>query len=177
MRRRRSRSPTRSPAPDAVRARRVAACNGACHRYMRQKPQLLHPLKPRRLFAWPHWREYRPGLRPCGPRRCRRPAAARLQLLHIAECNGDRPRYIPLHFRPWLPRSCWLRRRRRHARTRRHRVLREARQLLVAHRQVIHGAGNRHRRHLRVALDDALIGVEIGMPRVRAVLDRDPGRR
>src|SRR5688572_32827532 len=56
-------------------------------------------------------------------------------------------------------------------RTTRHLVLRESRQRLVAHRQVIDGAGHHDRRLLHVVFDNPLVGVEVGVPGVRLVFD------
>ena len=63
--------------------------------------------------------------------------------------------------------ACCRRRRRR-----RHRLLREARQHLVAHREVIHRRGDRRGRLLHVLLDDPLVGVEVRVPGVGVVFDR-----
>ena len=48
----------------------------------------------------------------------------------------------------------------------------EARQHLVAHRELVERRGDRDRRRLHVVLDDALVGVEVGVMRVRVVFDR-----
>ena len=57
-------------------------------------------------------------------------------------------------------------------RRRRHVGRREPRQHLVAHRQVIDRRRDDHRRLLHVVLDDAFVGVEVRVMRVRVVLDR-----
>ena len=49
---------------------------------------------------------------------------------------------------------------------------REARQHLVAHRDVVQRGRDRDRRLLHVLLDDALVGVEVRVPRVAVVFDR-----
>ena len=52
---------------------------------------------------------------------------------------------------------------------RRHLLFGEARQERLTVREVIHRGRNRDRRLRGVALDDSLVGVEIGVPRVRVV--------
>src|SRR3712207_8553189 len=44
--------------------------------------------------------------------------------------------------------------------------------LFRSHREVVHGRGDRRGRLLHVVLDDALVGVEVRVPRVGLVLDR-----
>ena len=57
-------------------------------------------------------------------------------------------------------------------RWRRHVLLREARQHLVTHRDVIDRRRHGNRRLLHVVLDDALVGVEVGVPGVAVVFHR-----
>src|SRR5262249_37941506 len=66
-------------------------------------------------------------------------------------------------------------------RLRRHVGSGKARQHVIAHRELIDGGGHNDRRLLRVIFDDALIRVEIRVPRVEEILDRvlahaDPGQ-
>ena len=57
-------------------------------------------------------------------------------------------------------------------RKRGHSFLRESRQRLVAHRQIVYGGGDDDGRFLHVVFDDALVSVEIGVPGIVKVFNR-----
>src|SRR5687767_5406296 len=54
----------------------------------------------------------------------------------------------------------------------RHLVRRVPRQRLIPHREVIHGGRDDDRRLLHVVFNDAFVGIKVGVPGVRLVLNR-----